>query len=206
MCAADGTCSKCSGERPYCETCTRRGFSHTCFYVRQTVQGPPVSNSDEVLQKLNRIENLLERQGQFLEHRFDPVSNSYSSNQDNSSQHRPSSLSLWTEVDAPYSETTDSLHVGTILKYGKGYERFVPGIATADADAINELIQSTSVPPTSTNFPFTDEAGVSRQALLEALPAPRQCDELKDIFFDVFSPVRPFLELFQILITTSVFQ
>jgi hypothetical protein len=73
--------------------------------------------------------------------------------------------------------------------YGGGYERFVPGIASADADAVNELIQSTSAPPMSTNFPFNDESVPSRHALLDELPPCPQRDELKDLFFEVFSPV-----------------
>jgi hypothetical protein len=155
---------------------------------------PSTSNSDEVLQKLNRIENLLERQGQLLEHRFETAPASYSVNQDMVSQRQYSSMnsSPWTEVDATNLDPIDQNPVGTIVIYGQGYERFVPGVASADANAINELIQSTSASSISTNFPFTDEALASRQGLLEALPPFRQCDELKDVFFEVFSPVRCF--------------
>lgn len=191
---ANGACSKCSGERPFCETCTKRGFSHTCFYLRQTVQMPSTSNSDEVLQKLNRIESLLERQGDLLERGLDAGPRSYPSHADTHSQRQPSSLnsSPWTEADASqigHPDISDAPPVGTVLMYGGGYERFVPGIASADADAVNELIQSSSTPALSTNFPFTDESRASRQALLETLPPFPQCDELKDIFFEVFSPV-----------------
>lgn len=184
--------SKCSGERPFCETCAKRGFSHTCFYLRQTVQMQPnTSSSDEVLQKLNRIENLLERQSHLLEHRIESTPHSYSTNQDSMSQRQPSSLnsSPWTEADPGHLDTSDAPPVGTVVMYGNGYERFVPGIASADAEAVNELIQSTSTPPISTNFPFTDETSASRQALLDVLPPGRVCDELVDIFFEVFSPV-----------------
>ncbi|ETI28339.1 hypothetical protein G647_00788 [Cladophialophora carrionii CBS 160.54] len=73
--------------------------------------------------------------------------------------------------------------------YGNGYERFVPGIASADAEAVNELIQATSAPPMATGFPFADEAIPSRQALLDHLPPFRQRDQLKDIFFEVYSPL-----------------
>ncbi|KIW73150.1 hypothetical protein PV04_01291 [Phialophora macrospora] len=182
---------KCSGERPFCQTCVRRGFSQTCFYLRQAIQTPPSSNSDEVLQKLNRIENLLERQGQLLEQRYDLVPNSYSSNQDTPSQRQPSSLnsSPWEEIEASHSEVADTKFVGTVLMYGNGYERFVPGIASADADAVNELIQSTSAPPMATSFPFNDESLPSRHALLDELPPSCQRDRLKDLFFEVFSPL-----------------
>ena len=155
------------------------------------MQMPPTSNSDEVLQKLARIESMLERQGHLLEHRFESTPQSYSTNQDSLSLRQPSSLnsSPWTEADASHLDGSDAPPVGTVLMYGNGYERFVPGIASADAEAVNELIQSTSTPPISTNFPFTDESSASRQALLDALPPGRQCDELTNVFFKVFSPV-----------------
>ncbi|KAJ9609125.1 hypothetical protein H2200_006896 [Cladophialophora chaetospira] len=152
---------------------------------------PPASNSDEVMQKLNRIESMLERQGHMLEHRLDVGPHSYSTHPDSLSQQQPSSLnsSPWTEADASHLDVPDAPPVGTVLMYGNGYERFVPGIATSDADAINELIQSASTPALSTNFPFTDESRASRKALLELLPLFHQCDELKNIFFEVFSPL-----------------
>ncbi|OCT53867.1 hypothetical protein CLCR_10630 [Cladophialophora carrionii] len=181
---------KCSGERPFCQTCVRRGFSQTCFYLRQPIQTPSASNPDEVLQKLNRIESLLERQGHLLEQRYDLAPNAFSSNQDSQSQRQPSSLnsSPWNEVDAGHSDVADTKTVGAVLMYGSGYERFVPGIASADAEAVNELIQATSAPPMATGFPFADEAIPSPQALLDHLPPFRQRDQLKDIFFEVYSP------------------
>ncbi|OQV03118.1 Fungal Zn2-Cys6 binuclear cluster domain-containing protein [Cladophialophora immunda] len=182
---------KCSGERPFCDTCARRGFSHTCFYLRQNVQAPAGSSSDEVLQRVRRVETLLERQVYLLEQRLEPSPKSQSSNPDNLSQHQPSSAnsSPWTEVEQNPPETAPSTIVGTVVVSQEGHERFIPGLASSDADAVNELIQSISAPPMSTSFPFSTEATATRRALLDALPPGRQCDELKRLFFDVFSPL-----------------
>ena len=141
---------------------------------------------------MKRVESLLERQVHLLENRGETSPQSYSTNQDTLSQRHPSSLSSsspWTDFEAAHSEASPSTVVGTILVSEGGYERFVPGLASSDADAINELISSPSGPPMSSNFPFSDDAHSSKQALLDALPPFRQCDELKDIFFEVFSPV-----------------
>ncbi|KIW78175.1 hypothetical protein Z517_08008 [Fonsecaea pedrosoi CBS 271.37] len=182
---------KCSGERPFCDTCARRGFSHTCFYLRQNVQIPAGTSSDEVLQRVRRVENLLERQVYLLEQRLEPSPKSNSSNQDTLSQHQSSSVnsSPWTEIEATPSETAPATNVGTILVSEEGYERFIPGLASSDAESVNELIQSASAPPMSSSFPFSAEALAARRALLDTLPPGRQCDELKDIFFEVFSPL-----------------
>ncbi|OAP57520.1 hypothetical protein AYL99_08258 [Fonsecaea erecta] len=182
---------KCSGERPFCDTCARRGFSQTCYYLRQNVQAPSGSSSDEVLQRMKRVENLLERQVFLLEQRLEPSPKSQSSNPDILSQHQSLSVnsSPWTEVEVAPSDTAPPTTVGTILVSEGGYERFVPGLASSDADAVNELIQSASAPPMSTSFPFSNEALATRRTLLEALPPGRQCDELKDLFFEVFSPL-----------------
>ncbi|KIY01443.1 uncharacterized protein Z520_02995 [Fonsecaea multimorphosa CBS 102226] len=182
---------KCSGERPFCDTCARRGFSHTCFYLRQNVQAAAGSSSDEVLQRVRRVESLLERQVYLLEQQHEPSPKSHESNQDILSHHPPSSVnsSPWTEVEVAPSDAATSTIVGTVLVSEGGYERFVPGLASSDADAVNELIQSASAPPMSSSFPFSSEALATRRALLEVLPPGRQCDELKDKFFEVFSPL-----------------
>ncbi|EXJ70226.1 uncharacterized protein A1O5_06294 [Cladophialophora psammophila CBS 110553] len=86
-------------------------------------------------------------------------------------------------------DTAPSTVVGTVLESEGGYERFIPGLASSDADAVNELIQSASAPPMSLNFPFSIDLPATRSALLAALPPARQCDELKNIFFEVFSPL-----------------
>jgi hypothetical protein len=149
------------------------------------------SNPDEVLQKLNRIENLLERQGHLLEHRLDHSPNTHSSVHDHPSHRQLSSLnsSPWTEIEPSHLETTELPPAGSLHFYGNGYERFVPGIVVADGEVVDELIQSTSVPCVTTNFPFTEDLISIRQALLDSLPSFRHCDELKNVFFEVFSPV-----------------
>ncbi|OAL40103.1 hypothetical protein AYO20_00521 [Fonsecaea nubica] len=148
------------------------------------------TSSDEVLQRVRRVENLLERQVYLLEQRLEPSPKSNSSNQDTLSQHQSSSVnsSPWTEIEATPSETAPATNVGTILVSEGGYERFIPGLASSDAESVNELIQSASAPPMSSSFPFSAEALATRRALLDTLPPGRQCDELKDIFFEVFSP------------------
>lgn len=190
---------KCTGERPACETCARRGFSHTCFYLRQSSQAPS-STCDEVLQRVKRVEALLERQMTLLEHhRFDGNATMSSSSQPDVLSQQPSSSSLnsspWTEVDVSNAHLTPTTSVntdssaGAVLTSAEGYQRFIPGLAASDAEAVNEMIQPTSTPALGTSFPFSTESTATRESLLHALPPDRQCEELKHIFFEVFSPV-----------------
>lgn len=42
---------------------------------------------------------------------------------------------------------------------------------------------------TAANFPFDLSAGVNEDDLIAQLPPQKQCDELKNVFFEVFAPV-----------------
>lgn len=189
---------RCTGEKPVCDTCSRRGFSHTCVYLRQSGQVSPFASSDEVLQTVKRMETLLERQVNMLEQHFDIPSTS-SSHQDVPSHRQPSSLdsSPWSEMEDLDLDKQGATIVGWILTSEEGYQRFIPSHPSSDAGAVNELIQSASNPAFSSSFPFSTELLGSKQSLLDALPPACQCEALKDIYFEVFSPVCVILPLYR---------
>ena len=140
---------------------------------------------------MKRVERLLERQIFLLEQRLDPPPISYCSNQGTASQRQLSLLDPlpWTEVDLGHPGFSYAKLAGIVLVDRKGYERFIPRFIDADGEVANELIEPIPASPVSSNFPFSDESPASRQGLLQALPPFRQCDELKDVFFEAFTPV-----------------
>ena len=83
---------------------------------------------------------------------------------------------------------------GSLLKSPGGYVRFIPHTESLNSEDIAAFmhVESPSSPTSTAAFPFSVEPAISRQALLELLPSNRQCDELMQRFFIVFSPVSCF--------------
>jgi hypothetical protein len=180
---------KCTGQKNPCDTCVRRGFGHTCHYIRQGTSLASPRSPEDVVQRLMRVESMLEQH-------IEDTLNLRATNQDSTSftgydQLSPASSSPWTESNHQPTPCPAPTIRGTIVTSPRGYQRFVPGIASSDAAAVNELLQPGSSPMAASDFPFFVDSSSSRQSLLDALPPTRQCEELKSVFFEVFSPVSP---------------
>ena len=169
--------SKDQMEAP-CSTCVRRGYAQSCYYkkVADAAQNASVSTDNELLHRVRNLEDLLKKQ----------IAQSSQSPSD-STQGRESSRSDGTSPLVP--KRPKPRQVGSIITSPNGYQYFSPRASTIDTDLAHELVNVITAPACATNFPFTPDSISSRSTLLEILPPLRQCDELKAVFFEVFSPV-----------------
>ncbi|KAK5048567.1 hypothetical protein LTR84_005658 [Exophiala bonariae] len=182
---------KCDGKKNPCDTCVRRGYGHTCLYIRQAIplatSSPRGLNAEALLQRLMRVESLLEQHIEDTSsQRVTPRESTTSASHDRLSM---SSSSPFTEPNLQPAAFPPPKIRGTIITSPRGYQRFVPGVACSDAAAVNELLQSDSSFAMGSDFPFFAGSSCSRQSLLDTLPPTRQCEELKSVFFQVFSPL-----------------
>lgn len=161
-----------------CSTCVRRGYAQSCYYkkVADAAQNASVSTENELLHRVRNLEDLLKKQ----------IAQS-SQSPSGSTQGRESSRSDGT---SPFVPTRPKpRQVGSIITSPNGYQYFSPRASTWDTNLAHELVNAVTAPACATNFPFTPDSISSRSTLLEILPPLRQCDELKSVFFEVFSPV-----------------
>ena len=173
---------KClSGQVP-CATCVKRGHAQTCYYKRNA-NGPRHThpNESELLQRVRNLEDLLKQQ--IAQNALSP-----SNRGRDSPSTRSNDSSHGFESESP-SMNTRARQTGTVETSATGYQQFVPYHSTLDAKLVNELTESFPSPLSASNFPFTSDTTNSRSTLLDMLPPLRQCDEMKVIFFEVFSPV-----------------
>ena len=161
-----------------CSTCVRRGYAQSCYYkkVADAAQFASVSTENELLHRIRNLEDLLKKQ----------IAQSSQSPSD-FTQGRESSRSNGT---SPFVPTVPKpRYVGSIITSPSGYQYFSPRASTLNTNLVPELVSAVPAPTCATDFPFTPDSISSRSALLEMLPPLRQCDELKSVFFEVFSPV-----------------
>lgn len=169
---------KCSGDRVPCETCVRRGYPHSCHYKRIAEGQPQITpGENELLTRIRNLEDLLKQ----------TISQSagISDLTQSTSTARSEGSSLYTE---PFG-TTSIGQSGHLVTSSDGYQRFLPASSTLDANVVQELIETVPTPAMGLNFPFSEGTSGNTRTLLDMLPPFRQCDELKDIFSQVFSPV-----------------
>ena len=141
--------------------------------------------SGDVLERVKKVELLLEKQIKLMERHFDPVLNSTVP----TSNYTAMAHQTLPSTAGPVLSKPN----GSIVTNVEGYQRYIPGLTLSDGSAVNEMIQSGSSPALSSNFPFSTDSKSTRQSLLEVLPPVRQCEELKIVFMNVFSPVCPLL-------------
>ena len=168
---------RCFGGRTPCDTCVRRGFASSCHYLRERPLTPTASTSrdDELLERMARLEDLLRQH-------LVPVSTpSYPLDGVDGRS--------WTETTDLPAQQLKTEAAGAILVSDSGYVRFVPAMHLPDSSVVNQLLEPAASPDVSAGFPFFSDASISRQTLLDSLPPTRQCEELKAVFFEVFSPV-----------------
>ena len=172
---------KCESEdqaKVPCSTCVRRGYAQSCYYkkVAGAAQVADTSTENELLHRIRNLEDLLKQQ--IAQSTQSPSA---------FSQGKESSRSDGTSPSVP--TIYKPRHVGSIITSPDGYQYFSPRASNLNTNLVPELVSAVPAPTCATNFPFTPNVMTSRSALLEILPPLQQCDELKSVFFEVFSPV-----------------
>jgi hypothetical protein len=179
-------CHNSSSQVP-CATCVRRGHSQSCFFRRLGLgiadmsQQDSSSNEGELLYRIRNLEDLLRQQiAQSSQQPPQRLASTPTTSDDPSSpEYRLGSL------PSPTHRTHQS---GKIINSPAGYQYFSPRASTLDASLVQDLPEPGPPPSSTTGFPFSDTI-CTRGMLLDTLPPSRQCDELKCVFFEVFSPV-----------------
>lgn len=194
-----------------CDTCIRRGIPLSdCIYLRQTIasrsaaeQASNGTSNEELLQRIRTLEGLVREQiitsgsqnapstipihGQPT-----PVSPHTEAERSQPLLDAESPLSLRPSLSSQCRETPYSA-AGTLSISETGYVKYEPR-----ASQWNSILENVPAAASVSHFKFAvGDAGrfafttssSTRQDLLAALPPVPQCDELKDVYFQVFSPV-----------------
>ncbi len=164
-----------------CATCIRRGYAQSCFFKRSEEKAQHASKESELLYRIRNLEDLLKQQ--------------LSRSSQSPSEPRIGSTPTMSDTASSYvgSDTVSArprtLQAGTIITSKAGYQHFSPRASTLDANLLQELVGNDPGRTSASNFPFTSDPASARSTLLDTLPPLRQCDELKSVFFEVFSHV-----------------
>ncbi|KAJ2983860.1 hypothetical protein NQ176_g385 [Zarea fungicola] len=187
---------RCHGACVPCETCVRRGRAAACQYQRDlaTPLETTLSNSSEtekLSQRISHIEQLLEKQTAIISMRNPSVYNMHSPYRNRNPRSRPE-VPVPTSSNPSQSELAGQPGIGSwrLLKSSSGHVRLLSQATGLDSVSPSPL--SDQFPPClgqQTNFPFSADVAASRQQLLDLLPPMSQCDRLKDVYMEVFSPL-----------------
>lgn len=169
-----------SGYNAPCDTCSRRGYASRCRFRRQdpyeTAARSPdatnVSSLEELLRQNIAVTTAL--LGQQNEARL-PSPNSSPPVSQNAIEDRPAN---------PIPQQP-----GRLVVSPSNHVRFIPSNGLGDSDLIDAMQGTTSGCPTG--FPFFEQAGANAVSdeLLDMLPPLPQLEELKAVYFNVFSPI-----------------
>jgi hypothetical protein len=184
---------KCTGGRAPCESCVRRGFGGSCYFVRS---GGPLRDSalyDDLVDRIVSLESLL-RQHINTDVGCSKDTNPLTPPGISSDASSSPNISTSASIDDSLPAISSFPLTGSLLKSPGGYVRFMPHTESFNSEDMVAFmhVDSPSSPASTTGFPFSLESAISQQALLELLPSNRQCDELMQRFFTVFSPVSIF--------------
>ena len=178
-----------------CGSCQRRGIQPSkCVFMRETNQSHndhgQSSSNEELLTRIRNLEDLLHGHIRAFPSPSQPPAAPTleifpngldSSDPSPTQQPTPSSLSL----ELP--RLVGNLHVSD-----SGHVRYEP--RSVYDDSPTATVARTLDPAygsLSSCMPFEPMAASSKDDLLALLPPMRQCNELKAVFFKVFSPVSP---------------
>lgn len=200
---------RCSRNGVPCDTCERRGCSSRCTYLRpdssgstqlrSESSGPVCSgpNNTELLSRIHSLEAMMQQHlgAQYLNNGQKPPRGSSAMNPtvepDDSSRQEPLS---------PESFTASPRAVGTLNVSETGDMQYEPRSSQWMSVIANPSIQASINCITDGlgydlgAFPFDAGGVATRKDLLAILPPRRQCDQLKDVYFKVFSPVYSSIE------------
>ncbi|KIV87931.1 hypothetical protein PV11_03446 [Exophiala sideris] len=178
---------KCTGGRAPCESCVRRGFGASCYFVRSAGPSRDSTLYEDLVDRIAGLELLLR---QHINVDVPCHSNTISHTPTRGSSDASTSSNVAASADQSVSMSTFPL-TGSLLKSRGGYVRFLAHTEHFSSEDMAAFmhIESPTSPANSIAFPFSGEPLIPRQALLELLPSKRQCDELMQRYFNVFSPL-----------------
>ncbi|KAI1608325.1 fungal-specific transcription factor domain-containing protein [Exophiala viscosa] len=177
---------KCTGGRAPCQSCVRRGFGASCYFVRSVGPSRDTTLYEDLVDRIAGLESLL-RQHINVDvpcHRNTILQTPTGGSSDASTSSNVGAS------DESFSVSSFPL-TGSLLKSKDGYVRFIPHMEHFNSEDMAAFMHTENSSPltTSTGFPFSAEPAFPRQTLLELLPSKRQCDELLQRYHDVFSPL-----------------
>lgn len=199
---------RCSRDGRPCQTCTRRGLgAEDCIYLGQprlsAEQTAPADATvqKELLARIRNLEALLQRQVN---------SQSGTPTEGASPLEAPSATGSFTESELGISleawSRSLSGNIGTLQTSQSGHVRYVPlasqwesVVAKSSAADCLRGSDAETADEDDLQIPFAQNGNVSRAEILALLPPGRHCDSLKEVYFEVFSPVIP-LSLFSPLL------
>lgn len=166
---------RCSGvdDRAPCETCVRRGYAATCTFKRESLPRATAQNG-ELLKQISDLNALLRQN-------ISITKTSLEQGRDTLSP--PSVQTEASENDTQNDTSIKVSPTGRLLTSASKHVRCLPYNRVGDAVLV-DLMQEPTCSPLA-GFAFSP----AQQDLLGSLPALENCDKLKDIFLNVFSPL-----------------
>jgi hypothetical protein len=196
---------RCSRTRPPCDTCRKRRCPESCTYAAyREIAAPQDIPFDMNVELLNRITNL---ENHLRQHTYSAVVNNGCSGpmlsppieelESTSSDLSPNSfLNVSNISPSPASSTLQ--RVGSLTTSSSGNVRYETRASQWTAVLANTHI-ALAAPSldedfddsedSKSGFPFTSLSVPTLEELLTLLPPIQQCDYLKNVYFNVFSPV-----------------
>lgn len=191
---------KCTRDRRPCQTCLRRGLrAADCIFLGQP---RPLldENSEtetnvqrELLERIQNLEDLLHRR---IDTQLSPQ------NSDAVSPPITTISNPVPEQESDHIHTESVLYnlanCGSLQLSPSGHVRYLPlssqwnsVFSKHDAGTHLEELNEVDIPhDEDAGFPFSSYDHITKAEFLSLLPPRRYCDYLKDIYFQVFSPVR----------------
>ncbi|KAJ5920975.1 hypothetical protein N7466_009301 [Penicillium verhagenii] len=192
---------RCSRDGRPCQTCVRRGLgAEDCIYLGQPRLSTEQSQSstdpnvqNELLARIRNLEALLQKQ--VSSQAGTPVAGSQSPLGALSATGSLSESDVGAGLDWDLRSTMLG-NVGTLHTSPSGHVRYVPlasqwesVVAKSPAAGCLRDSESDIVDDDDLQIPLARNGSVSRAELLALLPPGRYCDNLKEVYFRVFSPV-----------------
>ena len=181
-----------------CGSCVRRGILPSkCIYLRQTYQAShptqeqsSTTSNEELLARIRNLEDILNGHMRA----FSSPNQHPTTFVTEASHVRPESSELFLQQPTPSSLSLDPLlSVGSLHVSGTGHLRYEARASqwTHDSPTATVVRNFDTIYGNSPScVPFELNPVASMDDLLMLLPPTRQCDKLKAVFFEVFSPVR----------------
>lgn len=167
---------RCLGGCTPCQTCIRRGLSSTCHFLKNQPSRSPQARQashEEVptssISQIGILEGLLRENISLTKRALNSQPQTFSEATPTSSADSESQ-SIRTSLPKP----------GRLIRSATGHVRYV-----ATHSVFPDLTQDSPY----VDLPFCGGSNTTHQELLDLLPPLSCCDELKDVFMDVFSPL-----------------
>ncbi|BCS22973.1 Zn(II)2Cys6 transcription factor [Aspergillus puulaauensis] len=169
-----------SGYSAPCDTCSRRGYASSCRFRRQVPYETAARSPDAT--NVSSLEDLLRQNIAVTTALLDQRNEARLPSPDSSS---PVSHNATVERQSqPIPQQS-----GRLVVSPSNHVRFIPSNGLGDSDLIDAMHETS--PGCPAGFPFFEQVGATAASdeLLDMLPPLPQLEELKAVYFKVFSPI-----------------